>query len=161
MRNSSLRHGGPRQPSTALDLEQELDRIASLNKEELRKLWRKTKGKEPPDALPKDLIARALAHALQEERIGGLTPNLRKQLAAFANGSDQAGRYVKTGSVIVREYQGQLHEVTVVPEGFVWHGQTYTSLSTIARQITGTSWNGPRFFGLRAKTETVGREITE
>ena len=56
---------------------------------------------------------------------------------------------MKVGSVIVREYQGKLHEVLVVPGGFCWQGEVFASLSTIARKITGTSWNGPRFFGLR------------
>ncbi len=58
-------------------------------------------------------------------------------------------RHLKVGSVIVREYQGKVHEVMVVPDGFIWQGKVYASLSTIARKITGTSWNGPRFFGLR------------
>ena len=61
---------------------------------------------------------------------------------------------MKVGSVIVREYQGELHEVLVVPDGFCWRGEVYASLSTIARKITGTSWNGPRFFGLRGGEET-------
>jgi hypothetical protein len=56
---------------------------------------------------------------------------------------------VKAGSVIVREYQGKLHEVMVVPDGFLWQGQVYASLSAIALRITGTSWSGRRFFGLR------------
>jgi hypothetical protein len=60
---------------------------------------------------------------------------------------------VKVGSIIVREYQGKLHEVVVVPGGFCWQGQVFASLSTIARKITGTSWNGPRFFGLRGGKE--------
>ena len=55
----------------------------------------------------------------------------------------------KPGTVLVREYQGERHTVTVVPSGFVWRETTYASLSTIARAITGTTWNGPRFFGLR------------
>ena len=58
------------------------------------------------------------------------------------------------GSVIVREYQGKLHEVLVVPGGFCWQEQVFASLSTIARKITGTSWNGPRFFGLRGGEST-------
>jgi Protein of unknown function (DUF2924) len=60
-------------------------------------------------------------------------------------------RHLKIGSVIVRKYEGKLHEVMVASGGFYWSRQTYSSLSTIARKITGTSWNGPRFFGLRGK----------
>jgi Protein of unknown function (DUF2924) len=59
-------------------------------------------------------------------------------------------RRLKAGTVLVREYQGERHTVTVVPDGFVWQGATYGSLSTIARAITGTAWGGPRFFGLRS-----------
>ena len=58
-------------------------------------------------------------------------------------------RRLKPGTVLVREYQGERHTVTVVPGGYVWNETTYASLSTIARAITGTTWNGPRFFGLR------------
>jgi len=49
----------------------------------------------------------------------------------------------------MREHDSVMHEVMVVPGGFLWNGETYASLSTITKQITGTSWNGPRFFGLR------------
>ena len=59
-------------------------------------------------------------------------------------------RRIKPGTVLVREYQGDRHTVTVVPNGYVWHETTYASLSVIARAITGTAWNGPRFFGLRS-----------
>ena len=62
-------------------------------------------------------------------------------------------RRLKPGTVLLREYQGERHTVTVVANGYVWHETTYASLSTIARTITGTSWNGPRFFGLRSGGE--------
>jgi hypothetical protein len=58
-------------------------------------------------------------------------------------------RRLKAGTVIIREYQGERYEVTVAPDGFIWREKTYASLSMIAREITGTNWNGPRFFGLR------------
>jgi Protein of unknown function (DUF2924)/Protein of unknown function (DUF3489) len=79
----------------------------------------------------------------------GLDPRIRKLLVAREKGL--SARHVKVGSIVVREYQGKLHEVLVVPGGFCWQGQVFASLSTIARKITGTSWNGPRFFGLRGK----------
>jgi hypothetical protein len=60
-------------------------------------------------------------------------------------------RQVKVGSVLIREHQGVVHEVLVVPGGFRWQGKTHDSLSTIAKTITGTIWNGPRFFGLRSR----------
>ena len=58
------------------------------------------------------------------------------------------GARLKPGTVLVRDYQGQRHTVTVVSDGFDWQGTTYPSLSAIARAITGTAWSGPRFFAL-------------
>jgi hypothetical protein len=74
---------------------------------------------------------------------------------------NELNRRLKAGTVLVREYQGERHTVTVVPDGFVWHDTTYSSLSTIARAITGTAWNGPRFFGLRVPGEPEGRIAPE
>ena len=61
----------------------------------------------------------------------------------------ELSRRLKPGTVLIREYNGERHTVTVVPDGFVWQGATYTSLPVIAKTVTGTAWNGPRFFGLR------------
>jgi hypothetical protein len=61
---------------------------------------------------------------------------------------------LKPGALLVREHAGVQHRVTVVEAGFAWNGATYKSLSEIARAITGTNWNGPRFFGLRDRTST-------
>jgi Protein of unknown function (DUF2924) len=98
-------------------------------------------------------MARFICWHIQEQAFGGLHPNTAKLLDALARshkpGADGARR-LKPGTVLVREYQGERHTVTVIPGGYVWHEATYTSLSTIARAITGTAWNGPRFFGLRA-----------
>ncbi len=145
-----------RQPAhapAAHDLDAELAGIAAMNVDELRDMWRQRRGHEPPAALSKDLIARALAHWLQEERLGGLNPQLCKLLSSSSKIAGVPVRHIKTGSVIVREHQGKLHEVLVVPNGFCWQGQIFGSLSTIAQKITGTSWNGPRFFGLRGAEE--------
>lgn len=78
---------------------------------------------------------------------------MQRLQSSFLARGDQPGvdrpRRLKPGTVLVREYQGERHTVTVVPSGYVWRETTYASLSTIARAITGTTWNGPRFFGLR------------
>ena len=140
----------PARLPAAADLDVEVGRIAAMTIDELRSLWREARGREPPQALTKDMIARALAHFLQDERLGGLRPRLRKLLASLSAKSVVPMRHLKAGSVIVREYQGKVHEVMVVPDGFCWQGKVYASLSTIARKITGTSWSGPRFFGLRS-----------
>jgi hypothetical protein len=143
----------PLSRSAVENLDAEIDRIAALTIDRLRALWRETMGRPAPDALSKDLLARALAHRLQEQRLGGLDPHLRRLLATLAKPGAEPIRHLKIGSVIVREHEGEIHEVMVAPGGFYWSGQTYSSLSAIARKITGTSWNGPRFFGLRGKDE--------
>ena len=133
----------------ALYLDAELARIASMTIDQLRDEWQERIGLEPPPALSKDLIARVLSHRLQEEVVGGLPPRKRKAMVALAQGDSLPIQRIKVGSVLVREHEGKLHEAYVVPDGFSWQGKTYASLSTIARKITGTKWNGPRFFGLR------------
>ncbi len=143
----------PARTPAAVDLDAALAGIAAMTIDELRGLWRERRGEEPPPAFSKDLIARALAYWLQEECLGGLKPRLRKLLAASSRGDGPPPRQVKVGSVSVREHQGELHEVLVVPDGFCWRGEAFASLSIIARRITGTSWNGPRFFGLRCGEE--------
>src|SRR5438309_3007783 len=135
----------PARKSAAIDLEAELARIAAMNINDLRSLWREREGREAPRGFSKDLIARALAYAIQEEQLGGLSPELKKLLA---NPDAEPPRRIKPGSVIIREYAGARHEVFVVEGGFSWQGKTYPSLSAIAKEITGTSWNGWRFFGL-------------
>jgi hypothetical protein len=134
-------------------IEAEIDRIRSLGVDALRQRWPAMFGGPPPAGLTKDLIARMIAYRIQEEALGGLDRQTSKLLDRLARG-DTAGthlnRRLKVGTVLVREYQGERHTVTVVPDGFAWQGTIYSSLSTIARAITGTSWNGPRFFGLRA-----------
>jgi Protein of unknown function (DUF2924) len=141
-------------PSLSFDceaIEAEIDRIRSLGVDELRSLWRATFRASPPPAFTKDLIARFLSWHIQERAFGGLDPKTAKHLASLARGDTSRAdrpRRLKPGTVLVREYQGERHTVTVVANGFVWREATYASLSTIAPAITGTNWNGPRFFGL-------------
>lgn len=133
-------------------IEAEIDRIRSLGLDALRSRWRATFGAVPPKGLTKDLIARMLAYRIQEEAYGGLDRATVKLLDGLARGGKAAkefNRRLKPGTVLVREYRGERHTVTVVAGGFVWRDTTFTSLSTVARAITGTAWNGPRFFGLR------------
>jgi hypothetical protein len=148
-------------PSPLFDpeaIEAEIDRIRSLGVDELRSLWRATFRASPPPGFTKDLIARFLCWHLQEQALGALDPETTRHLASLARGDRSRvdrPRRLKPGTVLVREYQGARHTVTVVANGFVWRETTYASLSTIARAITGTNWNGPRFFGLRIDRETI------
>src|SRR6266436_446082 len=115
------------------EIRAEVENLRSLDKDDLRARWCKTFGKEPPPALTKDLLGRMIAWRIQEKFY--------------------AGPRLKPGTVLMREHRGVRHTVTVVLNGFVWQGQTFPSLTTVARAITGTSWNGPRFFGLRIKRD--------
>ena len=130
-------------------IEAEIDRIRSLGLDDLRALWRTTFRSSPPKGFTKDLVARFICWHIQEQAFGGLDLETVKVLDGFARGNKVPDRRLKAGTVLVREYQWERHTVTVVPGGYVWRESTYPSLSTIARAITGTAWNGPRFFGLR------------
>src|SRR5436190_4951814 len=137
-------------------VEAEIDHVRSLGFDELRALWRRTFRSSPPSAFTKDLVARFICWHLQEQAFGGLDPSAMKLLDSLAHGDKRGAelnRRLKAGTVLVREYQGERHTVTVVPDGFLWRETTWSSLSTIAREITGTAWNGPRFFGLRLRGE--------
>jgi hypothetical protein len=131
-------------------IEAEIDHVRSLGLDALRNLWRTTLRFSSPAAFTKDLMARFLCWHMQEQAFGGLDPATAKILNGFVRGDKPVTeRRLKLGTVLVREYQGERHTVTVVPGGYSWRDATYTSLSIIARAITGTAWNGPRFFGLR------------
>jgi hypothetical protein len=97
---------------------------------------------------------RLLSYKLQEQALGGLDRSVRTQLKnAFPgdgkrSGADDPSVRPKPGSVLVREHDGELHRVMVLEDGFAWSGKTYRSLSETAFAITGTKWNGRRFFGL-------------
>jgi hypothetical protein len=141
------------------DVEAELDSLPSMPIVELRARWRAQYKSEPPKACGPDLLRRSIAHRIQEDAYGGLdraTARLLQQLKTQMRttpGKIVLPRRIKAGAVLVRKWKGHSHRVTVLDEGFAYEGKTYDSLSVIARQITGTRWNGPRFFGLRGDKE--------
>jgi hypothetical protein len=140
----------PHRSSDQEAIEAEIVRIRSLGLHDLRTRWHTTFRSSPPPAFTKDLIARFLAWHIQEQALGRLDPSLAKLLDGLARGHmPGADRRLKPGTVLVREYRGERHTVTVVSGGYLWRETTYPSLSTVARVITGTAWNGHRFFGLR------------
>lgn len=134
-------------------IEAEVDKITSLGIDALRVRWRLMFGATPPKGLTKDIMGRMIAYRIQEEAFGGLDRETVKLLDRLARGEkpNELNRRLKPGTVLLREYEGERHTVTVVPGGFLWRDETYSSLSTIAHAITGTKWNGPRFFGLRER----------
>ena len=142
----------PVQPVSPKAIAAEIFRFEALPLPELRAAWRAEFRRELPKGLSRYLLTRMLAWRLQEEVFGGHDAETLKLLKAFA-GQDADKvvlfRKLKSGTVLVREYQGVRHTVTIVQEGFIWQERAYSNLSVIARAITGTNWNGPRFFGLR------------
>jgi Protein of unknown function (DUF2924) len=136
-------------------IEAEIARLHSLALDALRRRWRAMFGRTPPAALSKDLLGRMIAWRMQEQAFGGLDRESLKFLDSLARDYGSPRRQLKPGTVLVRDYQGERHTVTVVPDGFNWQGTTYTSLSAIARAITGTAWSGPRFFALARRNGTA------
>ena len=107
-----------------------------------------------------------LAYRLQADQLGDLDGESRRLLDSAASPEAAGKRAVDDGRMIemsdpapclAREWNGRMHRVAVLAEGFAWNGKTYPSLSKIALAITGTRWNGPRFFGLRDKPAKEAR----
>ena len=137
------------QRRAAAAIEAEIARLRSLAFDALRRRWRAVFGRTPPAALSKDLLGRMIAWRLQEQAFGGLDRESLRFLDGLARHGGSPRRRLKPGTVLVRDYDGQRHTVTVAADGFNRQGTTYASLSAIARAITGTAWSGPRFFALR------------
>jgi hypothetical protein len=139
-------------------VEAEIERVRALSGNALRRRWQSLFGRLAPEHLTTDLLRRMIVNRVQEEAFGTLDRATLKLLDGLArrHGPHRADRNLKIGTVLVRDYQGQRHTVTVAPEGYVWEGQRYSSLSEIARAITGTAWSGPRFFALKSSAEQQG-----
>jgi Protein of unknown function (DUF2924) len=149
------------------EVENELDRLPKMPIADLRKRYRELFRTEPPKAFGPDLLRRSLAHRIQEKAYGGLpktTQRLLDQLvkaaAAKPNGRLELPRRIKPGSELVRIWNGRTYRVMVMADGFAHDGKTFSSLSEIASDITGTNWNGPRFFGLRSPPMTSDGKST-
>jgi hypothetical protein len=135
----------------------EIERLAGLPLKELKAAWAALFRRHAPKGLWRDLLLRTMAWRIQEKAFGGHDKVTLRLLQAFGQkrAGDKRCQRLKAGTLLVREFGGARHTVTIVPEGFVWQEKTYSSLSAVARLITGTNWNGPRFFGLR---EDEGRK---
>jgi hypothetical protein len=133
----------------------EIARVRSLSGHALRRRWQALFGRLALEHLTADLLRRMIVNRIQEEAFGTLDRASLKVLDGLArrDGSHRAERNLKIGTVLVRDYLCRRHTVTVAPEGYVWEGHPYSSLSAIARAITGTAWSGPRFFALKSAAE--------
>jgi hypothetical protein len=144
------------------NVESAIDQLQKLDLDGLQLRWRAQFGRAAP-ALSKHLLLRLLAYRLQAQAFGDLTPatrrllddlarkNSRREVAVPVPGQGQ----LMAGTMLIREHEGKQHHVMVTDGRFVWNGKTYPSLSKVAHAITGTKWNGPRFFGLRDKASPL------
>jgi Protein of unknown function (DUF2924) len=136
-------------------LEDEIARLRGLDLVGLQARWRTMFGRRAPAHLPRHLLLRIVAYRLQADRHGDLDPATARSLDRLAKaGASRSAPLpdassVRPGTLLVREWDGVLHRVMALDQGFGWNGTSYRSLSQVARAITGTRWNGPRFFGLR------------
>jgi len=150
---------GPALPDRA-SLDNEIARLRDLDVGELRSRWHNLFGRRPHPNLPRHLLFRVLAYRLQADLLGDLDGESQRLLDRSASPEGAGQRAVdlarrtanlRPGTVLAREWHGQMHRIAVLADGFAWNGKTYPSLSQVAFAITGTRWNGPKFFGLREK----------
>jgi Protein of unknown function (DUF2924) len=156
----------PLKSGTDPAVEAELDRLPTTPIADLRKRYRELFRAEPPKAFGPDLLRRSIAQRIQEKAYGGLSraaqrllDQLVKQALTKPNGRLELPRRIKPGSELVRTWKGKSYRVTVMANGFAYDGKTFTNLSEIASAITGTRWNGPRFFGLRSASSETGADV--
>ena len=143
-------------------LDSEIARLRGLDVGALRARWHTMFRRRAPPHLPRHLLFRILAYRLQADRLGDLDADTRRVLDGIGAGSSEGiARLVaqlsrskielRPGTLLTREWDGRLQQVMVLADGFAWRDKTYGSLSKVAFAITGSRWNGPRFFGLRDK----------
>jgi hypothetical protein len=147
--------------TTETSVGDEIVHLRGLDLKGLRARWQSALQRLAPDHLPRHLLFAIIAYRIQADRFGDLDHETRQLLdrtGANQPGTATSARLVSfdqkrieltPGTVLVREWNRRTQRVMVMSGGFVWNGQTYDSLSKVAFAITGTNWNGPRFFGLR------------
>jgi Protein of unknown function (DUF2924) len=141
-----------------------LSRLPTLDIGGLRQQWRGLYKTQAPANLSRELLLRAVAYRMQEVALGGLRPARQRQLRQIAQQLNETGaantcpsRGLKPGTRLIREWQGRTYDVLVLDDGFSWQNTHYRSLSAIARNITGTAWSGPLFFGLKPSRSATRR----
>ena len=144
-------------------LSAEIAGLESLDLHQLRIRWKLLYEIEAPPHLSRDWLRRAVAYRMQENVLGGLKPATRRLLNRVSEDARTSKRSkvvttrkVGPNTILIREWGGTRHEVTVVENGAMFRGKRYRSLSHVARVITGSQWSGPLFFGLRAPAKEAG-----
>lgn len=144
---------------------EDIDALSGLDKPELHIRWEEAFSHPPPKYMRRDILVRALTHEMQLEASGGMPAGLIRQLeraarsmrdgkaSAVAGGQHRSapGVTIKPGTRLLRDWQGVTHEVIILEKGIQYRGREWPSLSAVAREITGTRWSGPLFFGLKGQ----------
>ena len=143
-------------------MDETIEQLDGMNRHELKAFWAERFGGEAPNSRATDLLRRRIAWRLQKEQLGGLSTETKRRLRDLANDFEKDAQHtpasrpkMQTGTILTREWKGRVHTVQVKPDGYVYNGQHYQGLSKIAREITGTRWSGPLFFGLRKPAKNM------
>ena len=138
-------------------LKAEIASLETLSRDQLKALWKNLYGIEVPIRFSRDLLMRSIAYRMQERVLGGIKPGVRKLLEKVAENARAkipnevpVPLKILPGTILIREWGGVRHEVTVLKEGVMFRGKYHRSLSNVANIITGSRWSGPLFFGLKA-----------
>jgi hypothetical protein len=149
-------HGVRRNTMTNPKQRVQLADLAHADKVNLVDIWTRLNGQPPSFRASRELLILALAWEIQARKFGGLKPTVRRRTDRLAKAYLRGGsidldrplRY-RPGTVLLRQWKGKRHSVTILEEGYGYNRKTYGSLSQVAREITGSRWNGPAFFGFR------------
>ena len=156
--------------STKTSVEDEIAHLRGLDLKGLRARWHSVLQRPAPAHLPRHLLFAILAYRIQADRLGELDHETKQvldrtdakdtgaTLSARLVSFDQKRTELTPGTMLVRDWDRKTQRVMVMADGFAWNGKTYDSLSKVAFAITGTKWNGPRFFGLRDKKDRSATE---
>ena len=141
----------------ATNVRERINDLPAKDRKNLLKVWAEVFPSPPPPKLRKELLVPILAYRIQEREFGGLSQTARRQLELLiVKNRTKAVPANRTKAVaapakLIRGWRGEVHEVLIIEDGFIYRGETFKSLSPIARRITGTPWSGPAFFGTRPK----------
>lgn len=131
-----------------MTLDQGVTDLVDLPRRELKALWVAEFLTEPAPRMRCRMMARILFNAHQWKTSGQSRDRYVKRLRRAHRVIAKSGSIAKPGARLVRDWHGRQHVVDVLPDGYLWNGRTWRSLSAIAKEITGTKWSGPRFFGV-------------